>query len=143
MATRLMDEKAYAAHQARFGKQVTPAPAAAPKPKKRAKYGNEPVIEDGLRMMSRREMRRYRELGLLLKARKINFLARQVRFILQGNIEYVADFVYGKAISGEITTDFGLTVEDVKSASTLRLDAFRMKKRLMFEKYGLEIVEII
>ena len=108
----------------------------------RPKYGNEAVIEDGIRMASRKEMRRYRELGLLLKAGEINWLARQVRFILQGGIEYVADFVYGKAITGDFSTEFQITVEDTKSEGTIHLATYRMKKKLIFAKYGIDIQEV-
>ena len=151
MATRLMDEKAYAAHQAKVKRSYwaidksemanlaikKPAP-----PKKRPKYGNEVVIEDGIRMASRKEMKRYRELALLLKAGEIHWLCRQVRFILAGGIEYVADFVYGKAIKGDFHTEFSITVEDVKAAPTGRLASYRMKKKLMFDKYGIDIQEV-
>ncbi len=80
------------------------------------KYRNKKVIVDDYIFDSIQESRRYKELELLLKAKKISDLELQPHFLLQDNfkkngktyrkIEYIADFKYienGKTI-----------VEDVK-----------------------------
>lgn len=112
-----------------------PAKPALVRPVKRAtrsKYGNEPQIVDGMRMASKREAKRYRELGLQLKCGLIDFLARQVRFRLPGGIEYVADFLYGKVYANN------LVVEDAKGVKTAE---YKLKKKLMLSMHGIKIVE--
>lgn len=85
---------------------------------------------------SKREYHRWNELKLLRKAGIIQNLERQVPFILipkskyGREIKYIADFVYkenGKPV-----------VEDSKG---VRTDVYKLKKRLMAEKYGIRIVE--
>lgn len=150
MATRLMDEKQVAAHNAKVRNARGTAAVdqelrslGVPVPKRR-KYGNQPVVEAGVRHASRKEQKRYRELGLLLKAGEIHFLARQVRFILPGGIEYVADFAHGKIKPSE----FGrveverFTVEDVKAPPTADNRAYRIKAKLMLSEHGITIEEV-
>lgn len=155
MATRIMDEKQYAAHQARFGRKTAAetlqragVPIGVPPKKKRPKYGNEAVIVDGQRMASKHEAKRYRELGLLLKAGEIDFLARQVRFRLPGGVEYVADFVYGKVdalVDAEVPGMVEhpvlepVTVEDAKG---VRTRDFINKKKQMLSEHGIDVVEV-
>ena len=111
-------------------------------PKKRPKYGNDPVIVDGVRMASKREAKRYRELGLLLKSSEIDFLARQVSFWLPGGIIYIADFVYGES-DGKAQVhearSYKITVEDAKG---VRTPEYKLKKRLMKSEYGIDVVEV-
>lgn len=111
--------------------------------KKRPKYGNEVVIENGMRMASRKEMKRYRELHLLLKSGEIHFLARQAQFILPGRIQYVCDFLYGTLKCDELglVSIDAFTVEDVKSKATINNRVFIMKKSLMLSTYNVEIIE--
>jgi len=66
---------------------------------KKSKYGNEKVVDDeGRPFDSKRELKRYKELKLLLKAGKIGFLARQTEFELNNggthSLIYKADFTY-------------------------------------------------
>jgi len=94
---------------------------------------------------SQKEAARYDELTLMLKAGKIYFLRLQPTFTLQESyiapegtrikaIKYIADFSYreGKGY---------LVVEDVKSKPT-RTAEYRMKKKMMQEKYGISVREI-
>lgn len=86
---------------------------------------------------SKREASRYRELVLLQRAGVIQGLRRQVPFTLIPKspigraIVYKADFVYmqdGKEI-----------VEDAKGVQT---PVYRLKKRLLAERYGIRIQEV-
>lgn len=112
--------------------------------KKRPKYGNEVVIENGVRMASRKEMKRYRELGLLLKSTEIHILCRQARFILPGGIEYHADFLTARVRSDDFgcVTLENVTVEDAKSTVTAQNRAYLLKKKLMLSQYGIQIKEV-
>jgi len=155
MATRIMDEAAYKKHQAKFGRTTLrdiagPGAKAAldRSAKRRAKFGNVKTVVDGVKHDSKREAKRYRELGLLLKAGEIDFLARQVRFMLPGGVEYVADFVYGTiAPSADMRAGLRkgkpearhLTVEDAKG---VRTPEFKIKAKLMKSEYGIDVVEV-
>jgi len=98
------------------------------------KYRNKKVILDDYVFDSIQESRRYKELKLLLKAKEIQDLELQPRFLLQESfkkngktyrkIEYIADFKY---------TENGKTiVEDVKGMQT---DVFKLKHKLFEKKY--------
>lgn len=96
------------------------------------------VTEDGV-FDSKLECRRWNELKLLEKAGAITELKRQVRLPLISKsrygkeIAYIADFTY---LEGE-----KLVVEDTKSEAT-KTPLYRLKKRLVAEKYGIVIKEI-
>ena len=107
--------------------------------KKRSKYGNQKTVADGAIHDSKREARRYRELGLLLKSGEIDVLARQVRFRLPGGVEYVADFVTGTLPVSSATLMTNLTVEDAKGVRTA---VYRIKAKQMLSEHGIKIVEV-
>ena len=99
------------------------------------KYRNIKTVIDNVGFSSKAEARRYQELKLLLKAKKIHSLELQPRFPLQpaftdemGNrhkkIEYVADFIYNE--KGQVI------VEDVKGIKT---EVYRLKKKLFLHKH--------
>lgn len=96
------------------------------------------MTEDGV-FDSKLECRRWNELKLLEKAGAIKELKRQVRLPLISKsrygkeIAYIADFTY---LEGE-----KLVVEDTKSEAT-KTPLYRLKKRLVAEKYGIVIKEI-
>jgi len=102
------------------------------------KYGNKPVIIDGIRFMSLAEGRRYGELKLMVQAGMIHNLKTQPRFSLSISghkvTTYVGDFQY----EGEA----GTVVEDVKSKATMT-PLYRLKKALMKEILGIIIVEVM
>ena len=103
------------------------------------KYGNKKVETTDGKFDSQLEYYRWCELKLLEKAKQITNLKRQVKFVLIDKstygreITYMADFTY---IQGE-----KLVVEDTKSEIT-KTPLYRLKKRLMAERYGIEIKEV-
>ena len=108
------------------------------------KYHNQPDTRGAVRFDSRKEARRYDELMLLLCAGAISDLKLQPQFTLheayttpEGKrvqaIRYQADFSYVE--TGR------LVVEDVKSKAT-KTRVYAIKKKLMREKYGIEIQEV-
>lgn len=100
-----------------------------------AKYGNEKVCRGGKRFDSKHEAAVYEELRLRCMAGEYLGLGLQVVFYLPGGIKYLADFV-------AITKDGGIEVMDAKSEATRRDKVYRLKKRLMKECLGLEIIEV-
>lgn len=120
--------------------------------RKRSKYGNKPTsrftadnIE--IKFSSQKEARRYDELMLLLKAGQISDLRLQHSYQLQGSytlptgekvkgISYVADFTYQKLHNGK----YEFVCEDVKGG--ILTDSYKLKKRMMADKFGIKIVEI-
>ena len=104
------------------------------------KYHNKKVFWRGEKFDSKRERDRYAELLLLQKARKITGLSRQVEFQLTPNIRidgqlirksvYIADFTYWE--------DGKFIVEDCKG---YRTDVYKLKKKMIAEKYGYLIRE--
>lgn len=106
----------------------------------KSKYGNHPMIIDGIRFDSTKEGHRWLELQTLQKAGVISNLQRQVKFELQPEfyfegkkeraINYVADFTYYE--NGEYI------VEDVKGVKT---DLYKDKRKRMKYIYGIKIKE--
>lgn len=105
-----------------------------------SKYGNHRTVIDGIRFDSKREAERWCELRLLERAGEIKELQRQVSFELipaQKNgkvkpVKYVADFTY--------ETRYGKYV--VEDAKGVRTEVYKIKKKLMLERYGIEVVEV-
>lgn len=108
------------------------------------KYHNETDTRGDIRFDSRKEARRYDTLMLMLRAGQISELRLQPQFTLheayttpEGKrvqaIRYQADFSYVR--------DGQLIVEDVKSKAT-KTRVYEIKKKLMREKYGVEITEV-
>ena len=103
---------------------------------KKSKYGAIRTEIDGISFDSKREAARYQELRLLEQAGEIENLRLQVPYELIAkskygrSIKYVADFVYSRN---------GLTV--VEDAKGVRTPVYRLKKRMMAEKYGIQIKE--
>lgn len=110
--------------------------AARPSRPRRRKYGNVPVWVDGRRFDSRAEARRYEELRLLQSAGTIDWFCLQPTFVLPGGIEYRADFI----VCHENLPC--VQVEDVKGGKATKTKEYRLKRRLMLDKYGIEIVEV-
>jgi len=112
-------------------------------PKGRSKYRNRKVAVDDLAFDSEAEHRRWHVLLVLQRAGEITELQRQVRYELipaqvgpggrkQRATAYIADCVYR-------TKDGKVVVEDVKG---FRTDAYRLKKKLLLERHGIEIQEV-
>lgn len=100
---------------------------------RRHKYGAVATTVDGIKFASKKEAKRWQELKLLEKAGHITNLKRQVRYKLQMETVYVADFVYDWRF-GE-----GQTVEDVKG---FRTRDYRRKVRLMKQQHGIQVREV-
>lgn len=103
----------------------------------KSKYKNKKTEIDGIIFDSKLEAERYTQLKIFERAGLIKDLKLQVPFVLIDKsrfgtvIKYVADFVY--------IEDGQTVVEDVKGVKT---DVYRLKKRLLAERYGIEIKEI-
>ena len=104
---------------------------------RRSKYGAQPVNIDGLRFDSKKEATRWGQLVLMERAGVIQGLRRQVPYVLIDKsahgraIRYIADFSYvqdGKEI-----------VEDAKG---YRTDVYKLKRRMMAERYGIIVKEV-
>lgn len=106
---------------------------------KPSKYHAQRVDAEDGKFDSKLEFRRWRELKLLERAGVITELRRQVRIPLipqskyGREIAYVADFSYRE--------DGKVVIEDTKSEAT-KTPLYRLKKRLVAEKYGIEIKEV-
>lgn len=106
---------------------------------KTSKYHNTKFTADGYTWDSNKEYNRWRELKLLQRAGEIWALERQKEYVLINKsrygrkIVYRADFVY--------QTTNGTVVEDVKSEAT-KTPLYKLKKRLLAERYGIVIKEI-
>lgn len=142
-----------AAHTAKMGKAIEAAPrkiqiaTPAPLVAKRQKYGNKVTTDaDGTKHASKKQALRYRDLGLLMKSGEILMLAREVRFRLPGNVQYIADHVfcneYALGVIAELIKDGDMTVEDVKSAATREDKVYKIKARQMRECLGIAVKEV-
>lgn len=125
---------------------------------RRRKYGNTKITVDGIQFDSKREAYRYQELKLLERAGVISLLQRQTKFqlipdqhapsnavytkgprkgqrkpgkLLEHECSYIADFCYIQ--NGETV------VEDAKG---MRTAVYRIKRKLMLERYGIQIKEV-
>lgn len=105
------------------------------KPKK-SKYNAVKTNIDGIVFDSKKEANRYKKLKLLEQVGEITNLRLQVPYELIAkskygmSIRYIADFVYEEN-GNEI-------VEDTKGVKT---PLYRLKRRMMAEKYDIEIKE--
>ncbi len=108
------------------------------------KYGARKTVVDGITFDSRHEAARWCELKYMERAKLITDLRRQVPFelipaqkdergkVIERPVRYVADFVY--------TTCTGKTV--VEDAKGIKTDVYKIKKKLMLERYGIRIQEV-
>lgn len=94
------------------------------------KYRNVKTIVDGIKFDSKKEAKRWQELILLERSKKISQLQRQVTYVLSSSVvingrkrpalKYVADFVY--------VENNELIIEDCKGIIT---EGYRIKRHLM------------
>ena len=125
---------------------------------RRSKYGNRKTVVDGITFDSKKEANRFRELQLLERAGKITALQRQVKYVLiptqreftneiykkgahyghfkpgkvlEKECSYIADFAY--------IQDGAYIVEDTKG---VRTEAYKIKRKLMLERYGIQVKEV-
>jgi len=107
--------------------------------KKKPKYGNKKKVVDGIRFDSTKEAERYKVLKLLGKAGKIRALQVHplLRLVVNGRhvCDYEGDFSYYLPETGQ------RVIEDVKSEITRKNRAYRIKVKLVYACYGIEILE--
>lgn len=106
-----------------------------------SKYNNQKIRVGGELFDSKREYNRWCELRLLERSGIICNLQRQVKFRLidsqktpertERPCDYIADFVYYE-------NDGSRVVEDCKG---MRTDVYKIKRKLMLEKYNISIKE--
>lgn len=106
-----------------------------------SKYNNQKIRVGGEVFDSKREYNRWCELRLLERSGIICNLQRQVKFRLidsqktpertERPCDYIADFVYYE-------NDGSRVVEDCKG---MRTDVYKIKRKLMLEKYNISIKE--
>ena len=137
-------------------REPLPSPSLA-EGQKASKYHNrhtERVAPSGtvIRFDSQREARRYDNLMAWQKTGEIKDLRLQVDFTLkeaytdtEGRrvraIRYRADFTYLRRLMGREGHTWALVVEDVKSRGTRTKD-YLLKRKLMKERFGIDIVEV-
>ena len=110
------------------------------------KYRSHKTEVDGIVFDSKKEAERYTELHALEKLGLISNLERQKRYllipsqkdpetgkVLERPCYYIADFVYVLTKTGEIV------VEDAKG---VRTPVYKIKKKLMLERYGIQVREV-
>lgn len=112
----------------------------------KSKYLNIKTDYDGITFDSKKEFKKYKEYKELEEKGEIKDLKRQVEFVLIDKFKlngkayrktaYIADFTY---IS---TKDDKLHVVDVKSPYTRKNPIYRLKKKLMAERYQIVIEEV-
>ena len=113
---------------------------------KRNKHGNIKTQIGQVKFDSKHEATRYQQLVVLFKAGVIKDLRLQETFVLQNAyttmegkrvraITYKADFSYIDATGNKI-------VEDAKSEHTRKLSTYSIKKKMMLERLGVDIVEV-
>lgn len=103
---------------------------------------------------SKKEARRYDELVAMLQAGQIRELKLQPQFTIQEAfttpegrrvraIRYQADFSYERPTAPDVTGEVHWlkVVEDVKSRAT-KTRVYEIKKKLLQEKFGIEIREV-
>lgn len=110
----------------------------------RSKYNAKKTEVDGIIFDSKKEAKRYTELKILEQTGEITGLQRQVPYelipeqrdesgkVLEQACRYKADFVYR-------TKDGKEVVEDAKGAPT---EVYKIKRKLMLEKFGIRISEV-
>ena len=108
-----------------------------------SKYGNRKTEVDGILFDSKHEAHRWIELKYMERAGLIRDLQRQVPFelipvirnqagkVVERASKYVADFTYYEKDK--------LVVEDAKGIKT---DVYKLKKKILLWRYGLEIREV-
>ena len=109
---------------------ISSTPAAKP-----SKYRNRKTVVDGVTFDSKKEAGRYAELKLLRAGGRVRWFIAQAPFRLPGGTRYYADFLV-------VWADGRVTVEDVKSEATRKLQTYRVKRREVEHHYGIEIVEV-
>lgn len=95
---------------------------------------------DGIVFASQKEMKRYAELKLLVRAGEISELSLQPKFEIEAGGElfctYTADFAYREK-------DGTYIVEEVKSTGTAKDAAYKLRKKAAEIAFGIKVREVI
>lgn len=123
----------------RFGTRQQTAKVA-----RQSKFGNRKTVVDGITFDSAKEARRWQQLRLEERAGNIRDLKRQVPFPITSTnshngarvavAKYFADFTYWRI---QPDGDELYVVEDAKG---VRTDVFNLKKKLVEQEHGIEIL---
>ena len=101
-----------------------------------SKYNSVMCYSDGIRFSSKKEMYRYNELQLLVKAGEIGDLKLQVKYPLVVNgvniCSYVADFTY---------TDYRTMHTITEDSKGMKTPVYKLKAKLMKAIHGIDILE--
>lgn len=108
------------------------------KPAKKPKYGNVKAEIGGVKFDSLKEANRYQELLMLQRIGEITHLEPHPVYLL-----IVEGTLIGKYIADSSYFESGVfIVEDVKSEITRKNPLYRIKKKIVFAIYGIEIREV-
>jgi len=107
-----------------------------------SKYKNKKVVIDDIIFDSIAESRRYIYLKQLESVGDITNLRLQPKFDYMSENSKKKLFTY-KADFDYYTEDGQYVVEDVKSKATAKLPVFRLKKKLIEDRFNVKIEEII
>ena len=114
------------------------------------KYGTQKTEIDGMKFDSKHEANRWTELKYMERAGLITDLQRQVTFVLipvqrdykgkviERSVKYIADFVY----CANDGNGWEQVVEDAKSPVTRTNAVYKIKKKLMLSRFGIQIKEV-
>lgn len=126
------------------------------------KYHSKKIVVDGLTFDSKKEWKRFCELSLLEGVGEIADLQRQVKYVLIPAQYEESGEVYtkgphkgeqkrGKLLERECAyfADFTYTQNDKKVVEDVKgyrgggaYEVFKIKRKLMLERYGIKIVEV-
>lgn len=104
-----------------------------------SKYHAIPTVVGGIRFDSKAEARRWGELLLLQKSKQIRELERQTKFVIIPKSQYGRELYYKDDFTYFDVQKKVWVYEDVKGVKT---PVYKLKKRLVAERYGIVITEI-
>ena len=115
-----------------------------------AKYRNKPTtrtLPNGktIRFDSQKEAARYDELMLMQKAGNISDLKLQPQYtLIEGYMSCVGERIKPLKYIGDFSYRCGgeTVVEDCKGGDATKTQTYRIKKKLMLDRYGISITEI-
>lgn len=109
----------------------------------KSKYHSRKTKVAGITFDSSREAKRWKELQLLEAAGEISDLTRQQKFIL-----IPSQRVEGKLVERECSYYADFTYRDkegtfvVEDAKGFRTDVYKIKRKLMLQRFGIQIKEV-
>jgi len=110
-----------------------------------SKYRSNPCVIDSIRFASQKEGKRYQELLLLQKAKKICNLKLQPKFLIEINgkkiCTYIADFEYDRILTASFSKNGGFLERICEDCKGFKTPIYRLKKKLMNAVYGIIITE--